>query len=362
MNNDEIKNNIAPISNPLPSPELNENQDDETVRFKDTPIQAVHTLEGDLFAAMKSEDYGNNIVKIVTNPNSNANAKFSKPSTDIETMGGDKKNVYKKYALYATIILLIILGLGVGILFYINSNSSTTPDNDISTTTIATSTPVLRKTAVVDPEVLKVLSIQKSNKYEFIKQINDTEAALRNSKLSANRTVGLTLDVDLPNFLSKLRYSGPDNLLRALDDDYSFGLYSNKTQAFEPYILMKINSFDLAFAGMLEWENSMPNDLQEMFAKEKLIGPASTEAASSGTSSAVTQIRSTTTITKPEIYIQKRFVDQVIKNIDTRVYTDNSLNLTIVYGFINKEYLLISGGPESFIDIRNKLLSKNILR
>jgi hypothetical protein len=68
---------------------------------------------------------------------------------------------------------------------------------------------------------------------------------------------------------------------------------------------------------------------------------------------------SSQTLTK-EVTASKVFTDEVVKNIDTRWYVNN--NTKILYGFINKEYLLITSGEESFIDIVNKLTKNNILR
>lgn len=315
----------------------------------------IHTLEGDLFAAMKDENYGNNIVKIVTNPGTNSNTRFGSTQKSGTTMEDDKKTVYKKYVLYGAIACVILAGAVIGTVFYINSRGADVVQGGPllpGATSTATTTPTVRVSTLLNPEAYQVLSIKNLDKNGFIREINKTKARLRDSKINPNTNVGLTLDVDAITFFEKIRYSGPNSLMRSFLGEYAFGLFVDKTGSFEPYILLKVNSYDLAFAGLLEWEPFVPSDLRDIFTKEKLLA-TSTTATTSATSSGVTMTKSGE---------EKRFADQVIKNIDTRVYTDSANNLTVVYGIINKEYLLITAGVDSFIDIRNKLLSKNILR
>ncbi len=56
------------------------------------------------------------------------------------------------------------------------------------------------------------------------------------------------------------------------------------------------------------------------------------------------------------------FIDKIVKNTDTREYTDSISKSKILYGFINNKYLLITSGPNSFMDIKDSLINQNILR
>lgn len=329
-------------------------------------IPAIHTIEGDLFAAMKDNSYGDNIVKIVTNPTANTNARFRKLGGDIETEA-DKKDAMKKYIKYIVVGSIVFIGAGVAAILYMNEKHEITRTEGTATTT-ATSTPIIKITSIINPEVYKKLNVIHVDKNGFIKQITEVKTLLRNSNIAANTNIGLTLDIDIKSLFLKLRYAGPDSLLRSLADDYVFGLFSDKERTFEPYILLRINSYDLAFAGILEWEPYMPGDLKGIFAREQLL--ATSTVATTTTNTATTTIASSTqsqqrtapTVAIVRSAVDKKFTDQVIKNIDARVYVDEDIHMTLVYGFINKEYLLITGGVDSFIDIRNKILTKNILR
>ncbi len=338
----------------------------QSEQIQETPIATIHTLEGDLFAAMRDDSYGNNIVKIVTNPTTNTNARFGKGRESAETMEGDTKDMMKKYIKYIVIGTVVLIGVGVAAILYMNETSNTVPNGETATTT-ATSSPIIKVTSLINPEVYKKLDIANVDKNGFIKQVNELKTLLRNSNIAANTNIGLTLNIDVRSLFLKLRYTGQDGLLRSLDDDYAFGLFSDKEKTFEPYILLRINSYDLAFAGILEWEPYMPGDLKGIFARERLlatstVATATTTASSTATTSVQNQQKIAPTVATVRSTVENKFFDQVIKNIDTRMYVDENANMTLVYGFINKEYLLITGGPDSFIDIRNKILTKNILR
>lgn len=373
MNNEEIKNDaqqptIEPVaSSHIPTTMQPQVGTEEEPGSKDTPIPAIHTLEGDLFAAMKDEDYGNNIVKIVTNPKANTNARFTPSHENAETMEGDRKNIFNKYLKYILILVVVLIGGGISMVLYINRGESQDIIDGGNATTTASTTPVVRKTAVINPEAFQNLSIRDLDKIAIIKTINTTKVKLRDVKIAPGTTVGFTTDVDIKTFFEKLRYTGPDSFIRALADDYAFGLFTDRSQTFEPYILVRVNSYDLAFAGLLEWESFMPVDLKDIYAKEKLnIATTSEETTSTTTSKTISATTTNGQRIAPTVSEKLteniKFTDQVIKNIDTRMYVNTNNNLTIVYGFINKEYILITGGADSFIDIRNKLLTKNILR
>jgi hypothetical protein len=180
---------------------------------------------------------------------------------------------------------------------------------------------------------------------------------LETKKIANKINVGIKIDISLLDLFNTIRYSGPDSLLRSFSDDnqYDFGFYYTKTNSFENYILTKINIYDSAFSGMLEWENSIGIDLENIFIFKNITSTTTLATSSNNIAD------------NPAIKIENKenegkFVDKVIKNIDTRVYVDTKKNTKIVYGIVNKRYLLITSGEESFINILDKLIINSILR
>jgi hypothetical protein len=70
----------------------------------------------------------------------------------------------------------------------------------------------------------------------------------------------LTHAITAADFLRLIDADTPATLVRTFDDRYAFGV-QNIAGHNEPFLVFTINSFDTAFAGMLDWESTMEDDL-----------------------------------------------------------------------------------------------------
>lgn len=344
---------------------------DKKSDFVRPPMQSLHTLDADLLSSMKDENYASNIVKVVTHANENKES----DGTGAEEIGLNTFNQIKSKSsipfnfngtvFYVILGFLMLTGLGAGAFYVIQKNiQETLPKTDAtaststgmtqsasSTISSTTKTTLLPNNSLFNAEILIPIKIADITKYQIIELLNKNKGDLVANKIKNRINIGLPTDVSIENFLNKIQYSGPESILRSLDSShaYNFGLYHTQNGIFETYFLTKIDIFDLAFSGMLDWEHSMPIDLQYIYS----INKKDTEQGTSS-SSVSTSTQSLKKIPK--------FTDKVIKNIDTRIYVDEDKKIQIIYGFINKEYLLITSGENSFVDIVNKLTINNILR
>ncbi len=312
---------------------------------KIAPKTSIHTLETDLATAVRDKDYGKNIIKIVTDPNKNSFVNKNPGESTNKTETNTKLDIRT-----VALILFSVLIIGSIITFYIlyRSNNSiindniNTDTNQVSTTTTKNS-PTIKNNNILNPEIIKDVDLSNRNKVELISDINNIKNLVIENKISPYNNIGIQTNIGLPLFMEKIRYSGELSLIRALSDEYYFGLYSMPDNKFETYALIKVNDFDLAFKSMLGWEKYMPVDLKDIFKGNNI------------------ETQSTTTI-KYKNADTINFIDKVIKNHDVREYIKNSDDLTIVYGFINNKYVLITSGESSFIDIKDRLLKENISR
>jgi hypothetical protein len=325
-------------------------------------IPSIHTLESDLASAVRNEDYGKNIIKIVTDPSKNS--LLQSTPEEQGSVGGVKKinmsSVLTKKNILVSVIAIFILA-SAGVIFYILYKAKNVEEDKakaearmqqqaIATTTEGNS-PVVKNSNVLNPEILQAADFSKLSKGEIIAEISKIKQTLADKKIQPNNNIGINTNLTVGELFQKLRYSGDNSLIRSFDDIYAFGLYSTKEGVFENYLLVKVNNFDLAFKSILDWEKYMPVDLKDVF-----IG--NNEVKNINTSE-------TSTTTPEKIYAKKDtgvFVDRVLKNYDIREYIKNSDNSHIIYGFINSKYLLITSGESSFIDIKDRLLKDNILR
>lgn len=97
-----------------------------------------------------------------------------------------------------------------------------------------------------------------------------------------------------------------------------FGALNN-----EPFIVLKVTSFDAAFAGMLDWEDTASADLAPLFG-------SSVSASFDASARTSTQVRNAF------------FKDIIASNKNTRLLQDESANDRIVYTFVDQNTILIT--------------------
>lgn len=338
------QNHTPPATPPTPTNPVSENP---------KPTSYIHTLEGDIFSAVKDENYSNNIVKIATEARTP-----SKDSSSDNTLSGFP---YKKIIIFVSVIIVM---LAAGAVAYYMFRSTTPPPTDSTATTTPNNNPSqIENISLLGAEAVVKINIKDLNKFQAVGLIQQAQRELRNKKIAPNTAIELDLDINSTEFFQKNQYSGGEGLLRSLSPEYSFGLFNNKENIFESFLIFKINNYDVTFASMLQWEGYLPVDFKDMFTdvtvKERLV--AATLLASSTATTSTSTIIKTPNPPAPTL-VQAGFKDAVLKNTDARIYYNTRGEVEFVYGFINKDYLIITGGTESFIDIKTRLLNRNILR
>ncbi len=300
------------------------------------PRPSIHTLEGDLMSAVNDKNYSSNIVKIATN----ARVSAEDGQGESNFKGGDK-NLLKKLLFIAGGVGVFIVVVVIFILY--GGMIGGTKEEGITGTEAggtSTSTPqTIQRKTLIEAEAILQIDLSNSDKTESVEKIKNIQNQLRDRNINEKTTVEIDTKLGIADFFLKNRFSGNDALLTSLTNSYTFGLFNNSNDIFETFILIKVDSFDSTFASMLTWEPYIRYDLQDMF-KDYTASSTSSNVFSENAS----------------------FKDKVLRNTDTRIDSDQDGTVHFVYGFINKEYLLITGGEESFVSIRDRLLNNSTLR
>lgn len=118
--------------------------------------------------------------------------------------------------------------------------------------------------------------------------------------------------------LARMNLRAPGGFTRAISD-ITFGAYRGS----EPFIVMKMSSFDAALGGILQWEDAMSGDLAPLFG-----APV--------TATFDRAVRTTTQTREPY------FVDVVHANRDMRILRDEAERERIVYSFLDRSTILIT--------------------
>lgn len=167
----------------------------------------------------------------------------------------------------------------------------------------------------------------------------DISIAFSDTKLATGKTRelvfvtkdagGAARDASTAEVLNALSlFSPPDVLLNSLSTSLSYGIYANDRSP-TGYLLIDTRSYPETFAGMLEWEKRMPNDLVPS------MNPLYRRAA-------LVNVHS------------KAFTDERIGAVDARVLRDSDGTMLLAYTVVNRSTLIITGGEEA---LRGLLLS-----
>ena len=144
-----------------------------------------------------------------------------------------------------------------------------------------------------------------------------------------SNVAGNTNPSSAAEIMNTLNPQAPGSFVRSVTD-INFGLYRDQ----EPFIVMKITSFDTAFGGMLEWEGVMSADLSPFFG-----------APVGGTFDP--QARTATQIREPY------FIDTVVGNLDARLLTDETQKERLIYSFINRNTVLVTTTKDALRALAN---------
>lgn len=131
-------------------------------------------------------------------------------------------------------------------------------------------------------------------------------------------------------FLAALETKAPDELVRALSDEFFFGFHTVDENA--PLLIIPITSYERAFAGMLAWEKTINGDLAPIFAQVPSL------------------------VRQPDgLLVERTFSDSVMRNFDIRALKDDSGNTQLYYSFPTRTILIIAESPYSFTEILARL-------
>lgn len=155
--------------------------------------------------------------------------------------------------------------------------------------------------------------------------------------------------VDAPTFLGALTPDAPPELARSLGGEYLLGIHSfDGNQAF---LILDIESYEQAYAGILAWERTMQEDLAPLFTRTprpRIPEEGITPSTSSG--QATTSAPST-----PPQFIQTKFVDRIVENRDTRVLQNETRDILLLWTFLDRNTLLITTNEYTLREVISRL-------
>jgi hypothetical protein len=147
------------------------------------------------------------------------------------------------------------------------------------------------------------------------------------------------------DFFSAIGARVSDPFLRSLGNVFTLGVHVFDGN--QPFLLLSTNSYENTFAGMLAWEDTIQTTLAPLF------GPVLPTQLENVTLSSTT----TPAGTLPK---QRTFQDRVIRNIDTRVLTNDNGDIVLLYAFPNQQRLVVTTNEQTLMEIISRLNSTRV--
>lgn len=317
----------------------------------DTPN--IRTYQGDVAGAIKNDNVS--MIKIALAEKKRQDEKAGASLLDSSFQPDNTK----LYVIIGGLIALLVIGGLVGGFFFLRAQS--TKEQVIIEEQ--------KVPQLVYTEVSSNLDIDGKDSNDILRLLQLEKNALMD--LGTMKAVILTTGqgtstrpITTKEFFSALGTRAPYGLTGALSPNFTLGVYAYNPR--EMFALFKVNTYDAAFAGMLEWEPGIETDIGEIFinrpakpVEENNTDVTNTDTQGTSTSSESQKVQITPSLS---LFNQQTFEDRVIENKDARILPDSNGNQTMLYSFLDKETLVIATSEKSLKEIIFRLTTGRISR
>lgn len=315
----------SPVQNPTPSQEVPIVPQPPMQTTETMPVQEeihrpiVRTFKSDVEETIQSQHLSSINIALAEN---------KKMMDRIQSAELEQKTIKKNYTMLIVSSLLILGGiLAFAIPYYLVNKeyTETVPAENTSSGAIITAD--IEEKLNIDGLNLDRLAISLSERVDQssirlgnIKSIYLTEGQGVNEKA-----------IDSTKFLYLIKTNVPGEISRTLKPAYMFGMHNfNGNQRF---LVLKVGSYENAYAGMLAWEVDLWSDFKNLF------GLSDTSASGQSSTGRANGI---------DI---KKFQDAVYSNKDSRVVKDSSGKILFLYSIVDKNTIVITTNPNTLKEI-----------
>ena len=174
---------------------------------------------------------------------------------------------------------------------------------------------------------------------------------------------GTLLEVSAPEFLQTFAPQIPLSLVRTLEPQMLVGVHSyDENQAF---MILKADSYETAYSGMLAWEASLYSDLVPLFVRKPAvrIAPASIPQPAAGTTTASTTQTASSTAQAPATprFSQGNFIDQIVENRDARVLLNPEGDILLLWTMLDRSTIVIVTNEATLREVVSRISQANLI-
>lgn len=285
-------------------------------------IQSVHTLKHDLQGVVQDQKIS--LVRAAALEQDKARPEVSTPRPHTNRV---------KNAIFIA-LLLIVLGSSalLGVYIVVQNRSTPLPQTPETSLVFAEQTVSLPLSGQQPAQLKNLLAEARGASTASLGSI--TRVAPTITTLAPEGEV--TRLATLPEFLSAIGANPPEELLRAISQEFFFGLHTVDTNA--PFFVIPVLSYDRAFAGMLAWEATINAELAPIFLRVPDL-----------------------TLDDDALPARRTFTDVVMRNYDVRALADDSGAVSLYYSFPSRGMLIIAESPYTFTELLSRLQAQRKL-
>jgi len=280
-----------------------------------SPLKQIRTFQGDVAEALEKQHESLVSIQRVEH------LKKDSIQSSGKTAEVSKKRIEFTYLLLGSLLLFVLSATGVWYAYNEFVRKTSTPP---------IATPANR---FIYSEAELVLNISETSREDFIKTLSSAleevaDGEVRHVVLEKSTLEGTEL-LPTSEFLNILKSRAPGNLIRAFDPLFMLGAYGKST-----FLILRLDSFENAFAGMLAWEKDLNRDIGPLLATAEI-----TRNIEPGTT----------------------FTDIIDRNKDARILSLYD-EVTLIYSFLDNNTLIITDNLETLRVVVDRLTKEKLSR
>ena len=175
---------------------------------------------------------------------------------------------------------------------------------------------------------------------------------------TAPTTAGATTEATGGAFLTALNLPAPDILLRNINPTSMVGIVNDGAQT-RAFFILRVDSYESTFAGMLQWEPNVGINLAALYPPYPAPAqPTSVVATSTATTTSKAKIITKVVTSTPvpvAISSTPQFIDEIVSNHNARALKDSSGRTIIIYGYADSQTLILARDEAAFTLLLNRL-------
>ncbi len=293
----------------------------------------------------------------------------SRKNRDGESFSSNEDSSQIKKKVLIVVICVVLAAAGVFGAYYLYSISPLAPTQPkINTPQSLTSLIPIDSQSLLNITNATPVDVRMRVKNELLK--NQAPGTIRELVMVSDTTITSGPDagtkkasrIPSQTMISNMGIGMPDILYRSLTADWMLGVYSNKDEQKSVFVIIKNNFFQNTFAGMLQWENIMADDLKDFLISSNVNGIANKPVTNESVAPLPTS--SSTIEQYAQVYttIRGRFIDKILKNKDIREFVSIDGEIIFLYSFLDNNSLIFTSDESLVTDIMSRLEKQSFMR